>query len=156
MTRTRKTNAWAGRAVRVCPTATIAGGRLHPHAGARGVVLDVRPQGGVYSVRLQGGQVINCGTSVLLPDGEPSSIHQWPALVERARQEAGATVPAYDLQQLPVTNATSRARYDGAELRAPLRPGATDNARLPSRVGSRLHHPCGRVTDLQGNPIDKD
>ena len=38
---------------------------------------------------------------------------------------------------------------------APLRPGSVDALQHASRVGDRLHHRDGRVTDLAGNPIKK-
>lgn len=55
--------------------------------------------------------------------------------------------------QVPISNASSRAIYDGAELRAHVRPGALAAYSLPSRVNNRLHFPDGRTTDMQGNPI---
>lgn len=57
------------------------------------------------------------------------------------------------LAQVPISNASSRAIYDGAELRAHVRPGALAAYSLPSRVNNRLHFPDGRTTDMQGNPI---
>lgn len=39
------------------------------------------------------------------------------------------------------------------DARLPMRPGAGDALRLPSRRGDRLHYRDGRVTDLAGNPI---
>lgn len=48
----------------------------------------------------------------------------------------------------PVTNASSTRRYDGAELRAHVRPGALDAFALPSRMGQRLHYRDGRVEVL--------
>lgn len=36
---------------------------------------------------------------------------------------------------------------------APLRPHAHDALRCPSRVGDRLHHRDGTVTDLADQPI---
>jgi hypothetical protein len=35
----------------------------------------------------------------------------------------------------------------------PLRPNAEDALRHPSRVGDRLHHRDGSVTDMAGQPI---
>lgn len=34
------------------------------------------------------------------------------------------------------------------------RPSATQATALPSRRGNRLHHPCGLVTDLAGQPLN--
>jgi len=47
-----------------------------------------------------------------------------------------------------IINATTRASYDGADL-APYadRAGALTAYALPSRMGARLIHPDGRVTD---------
>ena len=56
---------------------------------------------------------------------------------------------------MPISNASSRAIYDGAELRAHVRPGSQVAFSLPSRVGNRLHFPDGRVTDLHGNYIGR-
>ena len=47
-----------------------------------------------------------------------------------------------------VTNASSSQPYDGAELRAHVRPGALDALALPSRMGNRLHYRDGRVEVL--------
>ncbi|WP_313074967.1 hypothetical protein [Melaminivora sp.] len=149
MTGTRKTNAWAGRTVRICPTATVAYGQPHPHAGAHGLVLDVPPTGDCYSVRLRDGSVINAGVSVLLPDGPAATMHLWPVPHAGTRPAGG-----HPAGQQPLNHATSRAplRLQGPLLRA----GAADAARVPSRVGARLHHACGRVTDLQGNPLTRE
>lgn len=54
---------------------------------------------------------------------------------------------------MPISNASSTRPYDGAELRAHVRPGAMDAMALPSRVHDRLHYRDGRVTDMRGNPI---
>lgn len=52
-------------------------------------------------------------------------------------------------------NTPMTGRYYCPELR-PFqgRPGATQANALPSRVGRRLHHPDGRVTDLLGQPLE--
>ena len=45
--------------------------------------------------------------------------------------------------------------YSGAELKPYIgRPDAQHAQSLPSRTGSRLRHPDGRVTDLAGNPLE--
>lgn len=45
--------------------------------------------------------------------------------------------------------------YQGAELRPFVgRPGAMQAFALPSRVNHRLYHPDGRVTGLQGEPLE--
>ncbi|WOI43759.1 hypothetical protein [Acidovorax sp. BLS4] len=53
-------------------------------------------------------------------------------------------------------HAVKSGHYQGAELR-PFqgRPGANQANALPSRVGRRLHHPDGRVTGLQGQPLEE-
>lgn len=52
------------------------------------------------------------------------------------------------------TNASSTRNYAGAELKPYAgRPGMTQASVLPSRAGSRLRYPDGRVTDLAGNPV---
>lgn len=63
---------------------------------------------------------------------------------------AAAHRPAYT----PIRNSTMRgAPYTCPELaRHPRDPGRA--ATLPSRVGNRLHHPDGRVTELAGNPLE--
>lgn len=52
-------------------------------------------------------------------------------------------------------HAVKTGHYQGVELH-PFqgRPGANQANALPSRVNSRLHHPDGRVTDLQGKPME--
>lgn len=58
------------------------------------------------------------------------------------------------LQRLDVTpprrhcTASATGRYDGAELRPSIRPGAEDWRQRPSRVGNRLHYRDGRVEVL--------
>ena len=47
-----------------------------------------------------------------------------------------------------ITNASSGQPYDGAELRAHVRPGALDALALPSRMGQRLHYRDGRMEVL--------
>lgn len=39
------------------------------------------------------------------------------------------------------------------ELRPIVGRSTTRATALPSRRGNRLHHPCGKVTDLAGQPI---
>ncbi len=48
-----------------------------------------------------------------------------------------------------ITNASSAQPYDGAELRAHVRPGALDAQALPSRMRRRLHYRDGRVEVLE-------
>lgn len=36
----------------------------------------------------------------------------------------------------------------------PPRPRSLDHSQCPSRMGNELHYPDGRVTDLDGNPIN--
>lgn len=43
--------------------------------------------------------------------------------------------------------------YKCPELRPIPGRSTTQATALPSRRGNRLHHPCGRVTDLAGQPI---
>lgn len=53
-----------------------------------------------------------------------------------------------------LTRSPSRSIASAADLAPPAqRPGAQDALAHPSRIGDRLHHRGGRVTDLQGNPI---
>lgn len=52
---------------------------------------------------------------------------------------------ATPVDQIPISNATARGRYSGADLSPSMRPGAMDAYRLPSRVGRRLNFPDGRV-----------
>lgn len=53
-----------------------------------------------------------------------------------------------------LTQSKFRPRATPADLATPpLRPGAGAAAGVPSRMGNRLHHRDGRVTDLAGNPI---
>lgn len=55
-------------------------------------------------------------------------------------------------QAVPVRNCTMRGEpYTCPELRTHPRQTARASS-LPSRVGQRLHHPDGRVTDLAGYP----
>lgn len=44
--------------------------------------------------------------------------------------------------------------YACPELRTVTRAGSTAANALPSRMNNRLHHPDGRVTDLQGKPLE--
>ena len=53
-----------------------------------------------------------------------------------------------------LTRSPVRSLASAADLAPPaLRPGSEDFLTCPSRIGQRLHHRDGRVTDLQGNPI---
>ena len=53
-----------------------------------------------------------------------------------------------------LTRSPVRSLASAADLAPPaLRPGSDDFLTCPSRIGQRLHHRDGRVTDLQGNPI---
>ena len=53
-----------------------------------------------------------------------------------------------------ITNASTTRNYVGAELQPYAgRPGTAQALMLPSRFGSRLRYPDGRVTDLAGNPL---
>ena len=53
-----------------------------------------------------------------------------------------------------LTRSPVRGLASAADLAPPaLRPGAQDALAHPSRIGDRLHHRDGRVTDLGGNPI---
>lgn len=56
----------------------------------------------------------------------------------------------------PITfcNSNTGEHYSGADLLdPPVRVNAAQAFTLPSRVGQRLNHPCGRVTDLLGQPL---
>jgi hypothetical protein len=53
-----------------------------------------------------------------------------------------------------LTRSPVRSLASAADLAPPaLRPGSGDFLACPSRIGQRLHHRGGRVTDLQGNTI---
>ena len=53
-----------------------------------------------------------------------------------------------------ITNASTSRNYAGAELQSYAgRPGTAQASVLPSRAGSGLRYPDGRVTDLAGNPV---
>lgn len=53
-----------------------------------------------------------------------------------------------------LTRSPVRSLASAADLAPPaLRPGSEDFLTCPSRIGQRLHHRDGRVTDLQGNPF---
>ena len=53
-----------------------------------------------------------------------------------------------------ITRSPVRGLASAADLAPPaLRPGAENFLACPSRIGQRLHHRDGRVTDLQGNSI---
>ena len=53
-----------------------------------------------------------------------------------------------------LTSSATRRAASAADLAPPaLRPGSEDFLVRPSRIGDRLHHRDGRVTDLGGNPI---
>ncbi|MFZ3141176.1 hypothetical protein [Polaromonas sp.] len=54
-----------------------------------------------------------------------------------------------------IANASSGQTYAGDELKPYIgRPDAQHAFGLPSRTGSRLRYPDGRVTDLAGNLLD--
>lgn len=95
------------------------------------------------------------------PPTSSAHIHVVPVAVPRApglhavARPGRKTPSARFLANMPISNASSRAIYDGAELRAHVRPGSQVAFSLPSRVGNRLHFPDGRVTDLQGNYIGR-
>lgn len=51
-------------------------------------------------------------------------------------------------------NSSTAGFYSGSDLLdPPVRVNAAQAFRLPSQVGERLSHPCGRVTDLSGQPL---
>ena len=53
-----------------------------------------------------------------------------------------------------LTRSPVRGLASAADLAPPaLRPGSGDFLACPSRIGQRLHHRDGRVTDLDGYPI---
>ena len=54
-----------------------------------------------------------------------------------------------------LTRSPVRGLASAADLARPaLRPGSENALDCPSRIGNKLHHRSGRVTDLQGNPIE--
>lgn len=58
-------------------------------------------------------------------------------------------------QQKALAPLSHKAPYKGPELTDfQGRPGSMDAFRLPSRINDRLFFPCGRVTDLQGQPVE--
>lgn len=64
----------------------------------------------------------------------------------------------YTTARVPYARATGIDRtgssaYTCPELSICHRPGALASQQLPSRMGNRLHHRDGRVTDLAGNPL---
>jgi len=65
----------------------------------------------------------------------------------RARREKITTAP----RERPISNATARDRYDGAELRRSpgLTPGRFAAFDLPSRMGNRLYFPNGHMETLK-------
>lgn len=53
-----------------------------------------------------------------------------------------------------LTASPGRRAASTADLAPPtMRPGSEAALACPTRVGNRLHHRCGRVTDMAGNPI---
>lgn len=53
-----------------------------------------------------------------------------------------------------ICNANVRETYTGAEVCMPaMRSGADDALQVPSRINDRLYFRDGRVTDLQGQPV---
>lgn len=81
-----------------------------------------------------------------------AGIHLTPADYARIHRESHVDRAGVET---PICNASSRGRYDGADLRptAGVPSGRMAAFHLPSRVGDRLRFPDGRVTDLQGNPL---
>lgn len=61
-----------------------------------------------------------------------------PAELTLQRQRDRAVTPA---KAVRIANSTTREIYDGAELRAHVRPGALDAYRLPSLHGGRRVYP---------------
>ena len=58
---------------------------------------------------------------------------------------------------ITICNSSSRLAYTGyAVAAAPARDRADKSLAIPSRVDNRLHHRCGRITDLSGNPINHE
>ena len=49
----------------------------------------------------------------------------------------------------PIHTSNAGGSYDGADLRAWLRPGASDHEQHPSRMGNRLHYRDGRVEHVK-------
>lgn len=63
-----------------------------------------------------------------------------------------------DRYKEPVRNIAREksGNYTGAELKPYTgRPGSEDALALPSRVGPRLCHRDGRVTDIAGKPLTR-
>jgi hypothetical protein len=91
------------------------------------------------------------------------AIHQRPRetaddLIERRRADPAGALCAHtgaiDGGLRLLTSSATRRAASAADLAPPaLRPGSEDFLARPSRIGQRLHHRDGRVTDLQGNPI---
>lgn len=53
-----------------------------------------------------------------------------------------------------LTRSLARNKASAADLAPqPPRPGSLQGLASPSRIGKRLHHRDGRVTDLNGNPL---
>ena len=53
-----------------------------------------------------------------------------------------------------LTRSPVRSLASAADLAPqPPRPGSQQGLASPSRIGKRLHHRDGRVTDLNGNPL---
>lgn len=54
-----------------------------------------------------------------------------------------------------LTRSPARNMASAADLAPqPPRPGSLQGLASPSRIGNRLHHRDGRVTDLHGNPFN--
>ena len=53
-----------------------------------------------------------------------------------------------------LTQSPARNKASAADLAPqPPRPGSLQGLACPSRIGNRLHHRCGRVTDLEGRTL---
>ena len=67
---------------------------------------------------------------------------------------AGQAAIATRADRAAPTRSPVRLASSSADLAPPpMRPGAEACLVLPSRIGDRLHHRDGRVTDLQGRPL---
>lgn len=90
-----------------------------------------------------------------------------PATARLSRPRRPDLAPVVLPEPTPAGQAQIAARADPALTRSPVRlasssadlapppmpPGAEACLALPSRIGDRLHHRDGRVTDLQGRPL---
>lgn len=86
-------------------------------------------------------------------------IHQAPRetaddLDDRRRADPAGIICAHTGAVRLLTGSATRRAASHADLAPPaLRPGATDFLACPSRVGNRLHHRDGLVTNLHGDPL---